>query len=164
MLQAQEFDFYARGPYRPQVPRPEALLGYRIGSQQTMYHQQQAVLDRMMEAVKNAQPEQFPKLSSPTSHDLPPGRYAVAFRLKAEGRGDSPVARLDVFNFWLSQEGKDGTCAQRMLRSTALKSPGHYADYWLDFEHRGAGKVEYRVFWPGDAPLSVDRVVIFRKP
>lgn len=48
---AQEFDFYARGPYRPQVPRPEAVLGYRIGSQQTMYHQQQAVLDRMIEAA-----------------------------------------------------------------------------------------------------------------
>lgn len=51
LLHAQEFDFYARGPYRPQVPRPETVLGYRIGSQQTMYHQQQAVLDRMMEAA-----------------------------------------------------------------------------------------------------------------
>jgi hypothetical protein len=51
VLHAQEFDFYARGPYRSQVPRPESVLGYRIGSQQTMYHQQQAVLDQMIAAA-----------------------------------------------------------------------------------------------------------------
>lgn len=51
LLLAQEFDFYSRGPYRSQVPRPEALLGYPVGSQQTMYHQQQQVLDRMIEAA-----------------------------------------------------------------------------------------------------------------
>ncbi len=50
-LHAQDFDFYARGPYRAQVPRPEALLGYAVGSQQTMYHQQQRVLDRLIEAA-----------------------------------------------------------------------------------------------------------------
>lgn len=50
-LSAQEFDFYARGPYRPEVPRPEALLGYRIGSHQAMYYQQQQVLDAMIAAA-----------------------------------------------------------------------------------------------------------------
>jgi hypothetical protein len=49
-LAAQDFDFYARGPYRPDVPRPETLLGYRIGERHTMYHQQQAVLDRLIAA------------------------------------------------------------------------------------------------------------------
>jgi len=51
LLQAQEFDFYARGPYRPQVPRPESMLGYTVGAQQTMYYQQQQVLDRLIEAA-----------------------------------------------------------------------------------------------------------------
>ncbi len=50
-LAAQEFDFYDRGPYRAAVPRPESLLGYRIGARHTMYHQQQGVLDRMMAAA-----------------------------------------------------------------------------------------------------------------
>jgi hypothetical protein len=50
-MAAQEFDFYSRGPYRAAVPRPESLLGYRVGSQHTMYHQQQHVLDRMMQAA-----------------------------------------------------------------------------------------------------------------
>ena len=36
--------------------------------------------------------------------------------------------------------------------------------YWLDFEHGNTGKVEYRVWWPGSSPLSLDRVVLFRKP
>ncbi|MEO8199228.1 MAG: M14 family metallopeptidase [Gemmatimonadota bacterium] len=48
---AQQFDFYARGPYRPAVPRPESLLGYRVGSQQTMYHQQQQVLDQLIKSA-----------------------------------------------------------------------------------------------------------------
>lgn len=51
LLSAQGFDFYARGPYRPAVPRPDSLLGYALGSQHTMYHQQQQVLDRMIAAA-----------------------------------------------------------------------------------------------------------------
>jgi hypothetical protein len=34
-------------------------------------------LPKMMEGVQDAQPDQFPKLSSPTSHSLPPGRYLM---------------------------------------------------------------------------------------
>jgi hypothetical protein len=96
--------------------------------------------------------------------ELPPGRYAVFFRLKAEGRGDAPVAKLDVFNFWLARESQDATYAQRTLRASDLSAPGRYTDYRIDFEHGKTGKVEYRVWWPGDSPLSVDRIVVFRRP
>ena len=34
-------------------------------------------MPKLMEAVKGAQPDQFPKFSSPTSHLLPPGRYLM---------------------------------------------------------------------------------------
>jgi hypothetical protein len=34
-------------------------------------------MPKMMEVVKDAQPDQFPKYSSPTSHVLPPGRYLM---------------------------------------------------------------------------------------
>jgi len=51
LLSAQDFDFYSRGPYRLSVPRPDSLLGYQLGSQHTMYHQQQQVLDRMIAAA-----------------------------------------------------------------------------------------------------------------
>src|SRR2546429_6557839 len=46
---AQEpFDFYARGPYRPAVPRPEAITGYTAGEQQTMYAVMQHYLDTLV--------------------------------------------------------------------------------------------------------------------
>ncbi|MEO5826214.1 MAG: M14 family zinc carboxypeptidase [Gemmatimonadales bacterium] len=42
-------DEYA--PYTSAVPAPESVLGYAIGSQHTMYHQQQAVIDAMVAAA-----------------------------------------------------------------------------------------------------------------
>ena len=44
----QEFDFYARVPYRPTVPRPEAVTGYPAGAQQTMYAVMQHYLDTLL--------------------------------------------------------------------------------------------------------------------
>jgi len=38
------FSFYDRGPYRPQVPRPDSLLGYRVGDMHTQYAWQERVL------------------------------------------------------------------------------------------------------------------------
>lgn len=38
------FSFYARGPYRPQVPRPDSLLGYALGTAHTQFHQQERTL------------------------------------------------------------------------------------------------------------------------
>ncbi len=49
---AQEpFDFSGRGPYRPAVPRPDAVLGYPAGTRQTQYAEQQAVLDALIAAA-----------------------------------------------------------------------------------------------------------------
>lgn len=45
------FDFYARGPYRPAVPRPDSLLGYEAGVRHTQYATQQAVLDALIAAA-----------------------------------------------------------------------------------------------------------------
>ncbi|MGH7672893.1 MAG: M14 family zinc carboxypeptidase [Gemmatimonadales bacterium] len=47
-LAAQDFDFYARGPYRPAVPRPEAITGYAAGEQHTMYAVLQHYLDTLI--------------------------------------------------------------------------------------------------------------------
>src|SRR5881397_3336867 len=48
-LRAQEpFDFYSRGPYRPAVPRPEAITGYAAGDQHTMYAVMQHYLDTLV--------------------------------------------------------------------------------------------------------------------
>lgn len=47
----QPFDWYGRGPYRAAVPRPDSLLGHRLGTRHTMYHEQQRVLDRLIESA-----------------------------------------------------------------------------------------------------------------
>ena len=47
----QPFDFYARGPYRPAVPRPEAITGYAAGEQQTMYAVMQNYLDTLIKSA-----------------------------------------------------------------------------------------------------------------
>ncbi len=38
------FSFYDRGPYRPGVPRPEAVLGYPVGDMNSQYSAQEAVM------------------------------------------------------------------------------------------------------------------------
>jgi hypothetical protein len=49
----QQFDFYARGPYRTAVPRPESVTGYPAGAHHTMY----AVMQRYLDTLLAAAPE-----------------------------------------------------------------------------------------------------------
>ncbi|MGH7699561.1 MAG: M14 family metallopeptidase [Gemmatimonadales bacterium] len=48
---AQDFDFYARGPYRAAVPRPAALLGYAPGTFHTTYGRMERVVDSIARAA-----------------------------------------------------------------------------------------------------------------
>jgi hypothetical protein len=51
----------------------------------------------MMEVVKDAQPDQFPKFSSPTSHVLPPGRYLMWTREPQSNMlGRGPLSELET--------------------------------------------------------------------
>ncbi len=47
------FDFYARGPYRPAVPRPSALLGYEPGA----FHTNYGNMERVIRAIAEAAPD-----------------------------------------------------------------------------------------------------------
>jgi hypothetical protein len=49
----RNFSFYDRGPYRPTVPRPEAVLGYAIGEMNTQYAAQEHVLLAIADAAKD---------------------------------------------------------------------------------------------------------------
>ncbi|MBA2502010.1 MAG: hypothetical protein H0V27_03935 [Pyrinomonadaceae bacterium] len=44
---AARFDFYTRGPYRENVPRPQTLLRYDVGEFHTNYSQMERVLERI---------------------------------------------------------------------------------------------------------------------
>ena len=50
---AERFDFYARGPYRRQVPRPQSLLRYDVGQ----FHTNYAMMERVVEAIARAAPD-----------------------------------------------------------------------------------------------------------
>ena len=50
---ADRFDFYARGPYRQQVPRPQTLLRYDVGD----FHTNYAMMERVLDAVARAAPD-----------------------------------------------------------------------------------------------------------
>ena len=47
------FSFYDRGPYRPQVPRPDSLLGYGVGEMHTQYAWQERVLLAIANAARD---------------------------------------------------------------------------------------------------------------
>ncbi|HJU53102.1 MAG TPA: M14 family zinc carboxypeptidase, partial [Pyrinomonadaceae bacterium] len=47
------FDFYARGPYRDSVPRPQSVLRYDVGE----FHTNYAMMERVLEKIAQAAPD-----------------------------------------------------------------------------------------------------------
>src|SRR5215213_9170682 len=46
----EKFDFYTRGEYRPNVPRPQSILRYDVGDHHTTYAQRGVVIDEIAKA------------------------------------------------------------------------------------------------------------------
>src|ERR1044072_2156040 len=46
-------DFYARGPYRAAVPRPQSVLRYDVGE----FHTNYAMMERVLERIAQSAPE-----------------------------------------------------------------------------------------------------------
>jgi hypothetical protein len=49
----ERFDFYTRGPYREQVPRPRTILHYDVGAFQANY----AMMERVIQSIAQAAPD-----------------------------------------------------------------------------------------------------------
>ncbi len=49
----EKFDFYTRGAYRPEVPRPQTILRYDVGDFHTTYAQ----MEKVIEAIAKAAPD-----------------------------------------------------------------------------------------------------------
>lgn len=47
----EKFDFYARGPYRAEVPRPQNTLRFDVGDHHTTYAQMEQVIERIARAA-----------------------------------------------------------------------------------------------------------------
>ncbi len=111
LLSAQEFDFYSRGPYRTQVPRPESLLGYRIGSQHTMYHQQQQVFDKLIEGSDRVRTEVIGKTAE--------GKVMRLLIISAPEN----IARLDEIRANLARLADPRKTSASEARSLAERTP-----------------------------------------
>jgi hypothetical protein len=49
--QEEKFDFYTRGAYRPEVPRPQAILRFDVGEHHTTYAQMEKVIEEIAKAA-----------------------------------------------------------------------------------------------------------------
>src|SRR5687767_8780086 len=49
----RNFSFYDRGPFRPQVPRPDSILGYGVGEMHTQFAWQERVLLAIANAARD---------------------------------------------------------------------------------------------------------------
>ena len=47
----EKFDFYTRGEYRPNVPRPQSILRFDVGDHHTTYAQMEKVIDEIAKAA-----------------------------------------------------------------------------------------------------------------
>ncbi|MEO6051944.1 MAG: hypothetical protein ABIP78_11510, partial [Pyrinomonadaceae bacterium] len=47
----EKFDFYTRGEYRANVPRPQSILRYDVGSFHTTYAQMESVIEKIAAAA-----------------------------------------------------------------------------------------------------------------
>jgi hypothetical protein len=47
----EKFDFYARGPYRENVPRPQSILRFDVGEHHTTYAQMEQVIEKIASAA-----------------------------------------------------------------------------------------------------------------
>ncbi len=103
------FDFYAVGPYRQGIPRPDSLLGYPLGMRQTQYSDQQRVLQAIAQAASDrVHVEEFGATAE--------GRVMRLYVVSAPEN----IARLDAIRTQLEALGDSrGTSEQEAARLAA---------------------------------------------
>ncbi len=106
------FDFLARGPYRPAVPRPEALLGYRLGDRNTQYAEQ----ERVLLAIARAAPDRVRVEDLGATHE---GRRMRLFVVSSPEN----VARLDAVRADLARLADPRALAPGEAEAIARRTP-----------------------------------------
>ena len=106
------FDFYARGPYRAGVPRPDSVIGYAIGSWHTQYDRQQRALLAIAEAAK----DRVVVEQVATTNELRPMRLFVVSH-------PDNIARLDAIRADLDRLADPRGKSQAELDALAARVP-----------------------------------------
>ena len=108
----RNFSFYARGPYRAGVPRPETILGYSIGEMNTQFGQQEKVLLAIADAAKDR--VRVEEIGS--SYE----RRTMRLYLVSSPEN---IARLDAIRKDLDRLGDPRGAAQSELDAIAARTP-----------------------------------------
>jgi hypothetical protein len=106
------FSFHARGPYRAQVPRPEALLGFRLGDRNTQYAEQ----ERVLLAIADAARDRVRVEEIGATHE---GRRMRIYLVSAPEN----IARLDEIRASLDRIADPRGAAQADLDAAAARTP-----------------------------------------
>jgi hypothetical protein len=120
---ADRFDFYTRGPYRRQVPTPQALLRYDVGD----FHTNYAMMERVVAAIAQAAPDRVRvfDIGETNEHRT---QHVVAVSAPEN------IARLDEIRSNLKRLGDPRTLqpaeAQRLIAQTPVA-------LWLQYTIHG---------------------------
>jgi hypothetical protein len=109
---AARFSFEARGPYRPAVPRPEALLGFRLGDRNTQYAEQ----ERVLLAIAQAAPDRVRVEEIGATHE---GRRMRVYVVSAPEN----IARLDAIRADLGRLADPRTLGAGEADGVAARTP-----------------------------------------
>lgn len=106
------FSFYARGPYRSAVPRPESLLGYEVGN----WHTQYAWQERVLLAIANAATD---RVRVEEIGRTPERRVMRAYIVSAPEN----IARLDAIRADLDRIADPRGATQAELDAVVARTP-----------------------------------------
>ena len=148
-LAAQGFDFYARGPYRPAVPRPAALLGYEPGAFHTTYGR----MERVVDSIARTAGDRVRVFSYGTSEE---GR---ALRLVAVSAPEN-VGRLDEIRRETVELADPRKTSPARAAAVARRNP---VVVWLNYANDGDESAAFEAamqvlyhFAAGDEPATLE--------
>lgn len=120
---ADRFDFYARGPYRPQVPRPQVLLRYDVGD----FHTNYAMMERVLDAIARAAPDRVRVFDIGLTNE---------YRMQHVVAVSAPenIARLDEIKSNLKRLADPRTLTESEARQLASNTP---VALWLQYTIHG---------------------------
>src|SRR5690606_31450649 len=127
-----KFDFYDRGPYRENVPRPQSLLRYDVGDHHTTYAQ----MEQVIFAIARAAPDRVKiyELGTTPEHRM---QYAVAI--------SSPenMARIDEIRANVARLADPRRTSRAEAEAIAASTP---AIAWMAYTIHGNESSSFEAF------------------
>jgi len=117
------FDFYTRGPYRPQVPRPQSILRFDVGD----FHTNYAMMERVVQAIAQAAPDRVRVFDIGLTNE---------YRMQHVVAVSSPenIARLDEIKGNLRRLSDPRTLPEAEARRLASQTP---VALWMQYTIHG---------------------------